>query len=118
MPSKTKIKEGLKDYLLLMNTLQAQGMDSQDMERLMEDWRQGDEGAFRSLVEGFLPKVLGWVSPRRGEGQSFQELIALGNTAMMASLKKAQQLAGAGALEARLCQAVHDALDSALKLNS
>jgi DNA-directed RNA polymerase sigma subunit (sigma70/sigma32) len=118
MPSKLKTKEGLKDYLLLMNTLQAQqDMDAQELGRLLQDWKQGDEGAFRSLVEAFLPRVIAWVSPRRGEGPSFQDLIAMGNAAMMAGLKKAQA-GDAGKLETKLCQAVHDALDSALKLNS
>lgn len=114
MSSKLKVKAGLKEYLLLMASLEAPGPDEQAA--LLMASRQGDEGAFRSLVEGYLPKVVRLVSSRRGEALSFQELIGLGNAAVLETVK--QYRGSAVGLEAAVAAAVHDALDHALKLNA
>lgn len=106
--------QALKDYLLLMASLEALGVDEQAS--LLLRLRKGDDRAARELVEGFLPKVVLWVAPRRGEGYSFQELIALGNSAVIECLQEYK--GDAASLEAKVCQTVHDALDTALKLQA
>ena len=110
----TKIKQGLKEYLLLMATLPQ--ASASEREALLEAKKQGDPQALRELSESFLPDVVRLVSPRRGEGRSFQELISLGNCAVIECLRSYR--GSAAALDARICQAVHDALDAALKMNS
>jgi DNA-directed RNA polymerase sigma subunit (sigma70/sigma32) len=109
-----KTRPGLKEYLQLMAMLQP--LEDFELEALLEAKKQGDPKALRELTEAFLPSVLRLVSPRRGEGRSFQELISLGNCAVIECLRSYR--GSYAALDARICQAVHDALDAALKMNS
>src|SRR5262245_2965867 len=107
-----RASHALKDYLILMSSLTP--MSAADRAVLLSRYQRGDQSALREMVESFLPKVILWVAPRRGEGRSFQELIAIGNSAVIATLK---EFKGAPLqMEERVCQAVQDALDSALKL--
>src|SRR5580698_5935378 len=85
MAAKLKSGQGLKDYLLLLSKVEA--LDSQEESRLLELSRQGDRDAIRQIVEAYLPKVIAWVSVRRGEGPNFQELISVGNCALIESVK-------------------------------
>ena len=106
--------QALKDYLLLMASLEPLGLEEQA--DLLVKLRKGDAEALRVLVEGYLPKVLLLVAPRRGEGFSFQELIAIGNSAVIECLRDFK--GAAAGLEDKVCQTVHDALDTAFKLQS
>lgn len=85
MAAKLKSRQGLKDYLLLLSTIGP--LDSSREFQLLELSRHGDEEAVRQLVEAYLPQVLAWVSPRRGQALSFQELIAIGNCALIEAVK-------------------------------
>jgi DNA-directed RNA polymerase sigma subunit (sigma70/sigma32) len=63
-----------------------QPLNARQEQRLLKAARGGDEASLRALVENYLPRVVHWVSPRRGGALSFQELIALGNCALMQTL--------------------------------
>jgi DNA-directed RNA polymerase sigma subunit (sigma70/sigma32) len=110
----TKMKRGLKDYLLLLSTFPEP--DAASLAERLRLSRQGDAGARRLLVESLLPKVLSWVSARRGEGLDFQELIALGNCAMIEFVKSYR--GPVESLEDEACAAVLSALDTALKMGA
>jgi DNA-directed RNA polymerase sigma subunit (sigma70/sigma32) len=112
MAAKLKSKQGLKDYLILLASLAPLGAEREA--ELLGLSRAGDAAALRELVEGYLPRVLHWVAPRRGEALSFQELIAIGNCALI-DAAKAQT---GGPFEEKACLAVHAALDTALKLGA
>jgi len=109
-----KHQDGLKEYLGLMARVDR--LSAHRKAGLLEASRSGDAGAYRELVEGYLPQVLGWVAPRRGEALSFQELIAIGNAALIESLKAYQ--GPAHGLDEAAQGAVHEALDAAFKLNA
>ena len=106
--------QALKDYLLLMATLES--LEPQEIAALLPKCKKGDQKALRELVENFLPKVVLWVAPRRGEGFSFQELIALGNSAVIECLHGYK--GEAARLEDKVCETVQDALDTALKMQA
>jgi len=113
MAAKLK-SQGLKEYLLLLASLEEP--DPAAQEALLARSAKGDPEAVRAMVEAYLPKVLHWVSPRRGEAMSFQELIAIGNCALIEAVKSYQ---GPPAdFESRACLAVHAALDTALKIGA
>ena len=112
MAVKLKSRQGLKDYLVLLSTLEPLGKAREA--ELLALSSQGDSAALRELVEGYLPRVLHWVAPRRGEALSFQELIAIGNCALIETAKARKN----GNFEARACQAVHSALDTAFKIGA
>ena len=90
MATKLKSKQGLKDYLLLLSSVEI--IDEARQAELLMRSEAGDPVAVRELVEAYLPKVLAWVSPRRGEALSFQELIALGNCALIETVKRTNAL--------------------------
>jgi DNA-directed RNA polymerase sigma subunit (sigma70/sigma32) len=114
MATKTRTKQGLKDYLLLLASIQP--ADPGRQAALLELAGRGDAAAIREMVEAYLPKVLAWCAPRRGEAMSFQELIAIGNCALIESVKNYR---GRPAdFEAKACLAVHAALDTALKMGA
>lgn len=115
MPRATiKASQGLKDYLVLMSSLEA--VTPQEQSRLLSSYMGGEEGALRQLIEAFLPKVVVWVAPRRGGGYSFQELIAIGNCAVIETLKDWR--GQAADLEEKIRKSVHEALDTAFKMNA
>lgn len=113
---KTATRKGreLKDYLQLMAAMPAP--ESVEVEALLQGVRAGESAALRKLAEVWLPQVVAWVAPRRGEAASFQELIAIGNCALIETLKGYS--GSVGRLEETLFEAVHDALDHALKLGA
>jgi len=114
MAAKLKSRQGLKDYLLLLSRVEPLSPERQ--ERLLNGAAMQDPAAVRELVEACLPRVLSWVSPRRGEALSFQELIAIGNCALIEAVKSYH---GKSAdFEARACLAVHAALDTAFKIGA
>ncbi len=109
-----KNQDGLKDYLALMA-----GVDRLSFHRkagLLEASRCGDAGAYRELTEAYLPLVVSWVASRRGEALSFQELIGIGNAALMENLRNYQ--GPVQGLDEAAQGAVHEALDAAFKLNA
>jgi DNA-directed RNA polymerase sigma subunit (sigma70/sigma32) len=113
MAAALKSKQGLKDYLLLLSSLGS--LDARSQEALLQRCCAGDASAVRAVVEAYLPKVLQWVSPRRGEALSFQELIAIGNCALIETVKAYR--GSSASFEAKACKNVHDALDTALKMS-
>ena len=114
MATKLKSKQGLKDYLLLLSTVGT--LDEAGQAELLALAALGDTNAIREMVEAYLPKVLAWVSPRRGEAFSFQELIAIGNCALIESVKTYR--GKPSQFEAKACQSVHAALDTAFKIGA
>jgi hypothetical protein len=114
MAAKLKNAQGLKDYLLLLSTLVELG--AEEAGELLLKSRMGDAAARRLLVEGMLPKVLRWVAPRRGEALSFQELLAIGNCALIETVKSHK--GDPSRLDEAACLAVHAALDNALKMGA
>ena len=113
MAAVLKSKQGLKDYLTLLASLGQP--DPQRQEMLLQRCSAGDSAAIREMVECHLPKVLQWVAPRRGEALSFQELIAIGNCALIEAVKAYR--GPAAGFEAMACQHVLEALDTALKMS-
>lgn len=114
MATKLKSKQGLKDYLVLLSQLRPVGPEAQAA--LLKRCAKGDAEAVREMTEAWLPKVLAWVSPRRGEALSFQELIALGNCALIETVKSYR--GKCEDFESAACQAVHQALDTAFKIGA
>ena len=114
MATKLKSKQGLKDYLLLLASLES--LDEIRQAELLIQAEAGDPVAIREMVEAYLPKVLAWVSPRRGEALSFQELIALGNCALIETVKSYS--GKSSQFESKACIAVHAALDTAFKIGA
>ena len=114
MAADLKIKAGLKEYLQLMASLEP--MTLEDQAEALAASQSGDRAAFRSLVEAQLPNVIRLVSGRRGEALSFQELIGLGNCAVLEAVKRYR--GPIGGLETAVVAAVHDSLDNAFKLNA
>ena len=114
MAAKLKSKEGLKDYLLLLSKVEP--IDPVTQRNLLLQCSAGDPVAVREMVEAFLPRVLHWVAPRRGEAFSFQELIAIGNCALIEMVKNYK--GDPAKFETRACMAVHAALDTALKMGA
>jgi DNA-directed RNA polymerase sigma subunit (sigma70/sigma32) len=114
MATKLKSKQGLKDYLLLLSSVGE--LSEARKEELLGQAAQGDSAAIRELVEAFLPRVLYWVAPRRGEAFSFQELIAIGNCALIETVKSYH--GKPSDFDAKACLAVHAALDTAFKIGA
>lgn len=114
MAAKLKSRQGLKDYLLLLSTVE--GLDEARQAELLQGATFGDAASIRELVEAYLPRVLAWVSPRRGEALSFQELIAIGNCALIETVKSYK--GDSRKFEGKACQAVHEALDTAFKIGA
>jgi DNA-directed RNA polymerase sigma subunit (sigma70/sigma32) len=114
MAVKLTSRQGLKDYLLLLGSLGE--LDEARRGILLKRSALGDAQAGRELVEAYLPRVLKWVAPRRGEALSFQELIAIGNCALIETVKSYR--GDATKFDERACLAVHQALDTALKMGA
>jgi DNA-directed RNA polymerase sigma subunit (sigma70/sigma32) len=112
MAAALKSKQGLKDYLILLNSVKTPNLDRQA--ELLQRCSAGDKSAQREMVEGYLPKVLHWVSSRRGGAFSFQELIAIGNCALIETVKAYH--GDPMRFEAKACLYVQEALDTALKM--
>jgi len=109
-----KTKQGLKDYLLLLAKIQE--LDPAREAGLLAKCAEASAEAQRELVEAYLPKVLRWVAPRRGEALSFQELLAIGNCALIETVKGYR--GDPARFEAAVCDAVHGSLDTALKMGA
>ena len=77
----------LKDYLLCLQGLPRLQPQSEKtyIRRLVE---QDDAEARQRLEENYLPRVLSWVAPYRGLGSDLDELIEIGNRALLKGLRR------------------------------
>jgi DNA-directed RNA polymerase sigma subunit (sigma70/sigma32) len=76
----------LPNYLNCM--LHIPSLSPEDLEMAVQARACGDAWAARLLEERFLPKVVRWVHPYRGRGLEFQNLIELGNRALIKGLRQ------------------------------
>jgi DNA-directed RNA polymerase sigma subunit (sigma70/sigma32) len=100
----------LKEYLGLMQHIRP--LAPHQEKACLSLLQAGDHQARRHLVENYLPRVVSWVAPMRGQGLTFEELIEAGNQSVIRNLE-----AGLSAdnLEEKLRQAVLSDMDSALQ---
>ena len=71
----------LKQYLQVMAGLERLNL-AQEKECLCK-MASGDEDSRRRLVESYLPRVVAWAGEFRGGALRFEELIELGNQALV-----------------------------------
>lgn len=83
----TRRASALKDYLGLVAALPRRGPAAR--EALAARFSSGDADAAVGLVECFLPLVVGEAALHRGLGLRFEALIAAGNRALAACLRRA-----------------------------
>jgi DNA-directed RNA polymerase sigma subunit (sigma70/sigma32) len=85
--TRTRREGALKDYLTLVAALPRRGQA--EREALAARLCSGESAAAVSLVESFLPLVVGEAALHRGLGLRFEALIAAGNRALSACLRQA-----------------------------
>jgi hypothetical protein len=92
-PSQLKIK----DYLLCMQQIPPLG--EEDLRMAVQARARGDAWAGRLLEERFLPQVVAWVQPYRGQGLELADLISQGNRALLRALRQLRPGHSAGAVD-------------------
>ncbi len=102
----------LKQYLNVMT--QIKPLEEAQEKECLSQMAAGDEQARRHLVESFLPRVVAWVREYRGAGLRFDELIELGNQALVVGAWSASRR-GVLNLAAELEQVVRRDVEQAIK---
>jgi DNA-directed RNA polymerase sigma subunit (sigma70/sigma32) len=86
VPARTRRSDALKDYLSVVAALPRRGPAQR--EALAARLAGGDASAAVGLVECFLPLVVAEAALHRGLGLRFEALLAVGNRALAACLRR------------------------------